>query len=225
MNECLDVLLDHLQRLKQRVHNHRSHQTAADAVVSIAKQEMQPAPPVRTADASFAPTIPMSPIKVPTRSHARMHSRSHSRQKSVPSTPGDISSLTALESVLSNLAISLPYLPSAGHGDQVRAISKVLAERTRKAQDVSRNAQESFESNVVAQIEDMKTAVQLLRDSVLAESAFGEVKLVDGDLEESIEVLGQEVEKLKAGLEKVHKERDTVVKSEKKEEIVSRWGR
>lgn len=103
------------------------------------------------------------------------------------------------------------------------SLAAALAERTAKADDVARNAQDSFEASAMAHLEDARRAVQLLRDSVLAESPFGEVRLVDAEIENSISVLAQEVDKVRDTLAGVDAKRGDG-KSEKREDLLRRWG-
>jgi hypothetical protein len=66
----------------------------------------------------------------------------------------------------------------------------------------------------------------MLRDSLLAESPFGQVRLVDPEIEDSIGVLDQELEKVRSRLEGVDVD---IVKARgrkgKRDEIIRRWGR
>lgn len=65
----------------------------------------------------------------------------------------------------------------------------------------------------------------MLRDSVLAESPWGAVRLVDEELEESVDVIRQElgdVEEWRASVEGDIKKATNG--NEKKEAILKRWG-
>lgn len=128
-----------------------------------------------------------------------------------------------MEAILRNLALTLPFEEDDTGEEQVAALARVLSERSSKADDVSRNAQESFETLAMSKLEDARLAIQMLRDSVLAESAFAEVKLVDPEIEGSIHVLGQEVEKVGEKLNIVDVKKGTG-KSDKKDELLRRWG-
>lgn len=128
-----------------------------------------------------------------------------------------------MEAILRNLALTLPFEEDDTSEEQVAALAKVLAERSIKADDVSKNAQESFEALTMSKLEDARLAIQLLRDSVLAESPFAEVKLVDPEIEGSIHFLGQEMEKVGEKLNGIDAKKGNG-KSEKKEEILRRWG-
>jgi hypothetical protein len=145
-----------------------------------------------------------------------------------------------LDTLLRTLALSLPPVPSSNPNSTaitfsddasssitgtgcVIALATALSDRTEKAQDVARNAQESFEGSAAAQLADARRAIQLLRDSVLAESPFGEVRLVDPEIEASIGVLGQEISKVREQVEGVDVSA-AKGRSEKRTEILKRWG-
>jgi hypothetical protein len=64
-----------------------------------------------------------------------------------------------------------------------------------------------------------------MRDSLLAESPFAQVNLVDGEIEGSIEILDQELDKVRQRLETIDAQLSTVKgRKSKRDEIISRWG-
>lgn len=127
-----------------------------------------------------------------------------------------------MEALLRSLALSLPPPEETTTREQASILAAALAERSVKVSDVAHNAQETFENGAASRLDDARLAMQLLRDSVLAESPFGEVKLADPEIEGSIHVLGQEVDKLREKLEAVNGKRG-LMKSVKKDEFVQRW--
>lgn len=129
-----------------------------------------------------------------------------------------------MEVLLRNLALTLPFTDESTSEEQVASLAQILAERRIKAEDVSRNAQESFEGAAISKLDDARLAIQMLRDSVLAENSFAEVKLVDPEIESSIHFLGREVENVKGQLDAADAKKGSG-KSEKKEEILQRWRR
>lgn len=129
------------------------------------------------------------------------------------------------------LAVPLDSTELPNGLDTVAALARSQEEREAKSRDMAYSAQESFERAAMAHLGDARRAVQLLRDSVLAESPFGdEVKLLDPEIEGSIVVLGQEVAKTK---ERVDEAEEIVAKgrarkhgaSEKQKEMLERWAR
>lgn len=141
------------------------------------------------------------------------------------------SDLPPLDQLLQTLALLLPQhdesTPRAANDKaQALALASALADRSEKTADVGRNVQESFESAASSQVYDTRRALQMVRDSVLAESPFGDVKLVDPEIEGSIDVLAQEVEKVRLRLAEVETGTSRARgRSIKRDELVARWGR
>lgn len=160
------------------------------------------------------------------------------RRRSSSGTGAPHADENPLEQLLRHLALGPAGDADADAGaaaptpqQRAAALASALADRTSKAADVARNAHESFEAAAVEQAADAALALQLLRDSLLAESPFGgggggRVTLADPETEASVEVLEQELEKAQVRLGGVDAE---LVKARgrkgKREEIVRRWGR
>ncbi|KAG6038597.1 hypothetical protein E4U41_004019 [Claviceps citrina] len=213
INECLTYLQERTARLHAHVESYKSYQAAAEAMAAAAKAELA----VDPAPASTAPNQPITPVS-PVRT----------RTKSPPR--GGIREESPLEILLNGLAVSLPSQEEEEEEEQtprarLEAMSQAVAQRGRKCDHVADAAQESLETAARAHLTDAKLAVQLLRDSLLAESPLGEVKLVDPDIERSILVLQQEVDKAKDQLRSLEGQGQSLVaRSVKKEEFVERWG-
>jgi len=108
---------------------------------------------------------------------------------------------------------------------QVGVLATALTDRTSKVADVASNVQESLEASATAQLKGSSSAFQLLRDSLFAETPFGHVRLVDPELEGSIQVLDQELEYVRTKLEKMDAE-VTLIRGRrgKQDELIRRWG-
>ncbi|KAK4143126.1 uncharacterized protein C8A04DRAFT_37678 [Dichotomopilus funicola] len=220
IHECLDYLIDRAQDLMARLDAFQSYKAAAGAVLDVANVELD----VRDSntEALLAPKSNLrqqdfiSPVKPKPKARPRYSVGAAGIAKEPP-----------LDEILRMLAISAPQdeEDSVGPEGQVKELASTLAMRRAKMQDVALNVQETFESVATKQLADGKLAIQLLRDSVLAESPYGDVRLVDPEIEGSIGVLSQELvnvdEKLKGvevGVEKL-KGRNV-----KRDEFISRWG-
>lgn len=138
-----------------------------------------------------------------------------------------------LQHLLGELAINVPEnddpaspKPAGTSQAQASYLSSTLTERLRNAAEVSRSVQSTFEDTSATYLSDARTALQLVRDSVLAESPYSEVHLVDPGIEVSIGVLSQEVHTVSSRLEGVERETAALARGRnlKKEEIISRWG-
>lgn len=175
-----------------------------------------------------------------------MRSRSHAEDAITPARPnrhqhsGTSHSDSPIGSLLRHLAIPLPSVgdSDSGHVDSAKgisALSRIRTDRSIKSCDMARNVQESLENVVAAHALDAGRTIQLLRDSVLAESSFGdELKHIDVEFEDSIIGLGQEVARANGRIEQIEAlrvlsgakgEGDGAVASEKQQEMLERWGR
>ncbi|KAF7556841.1 hypothetical protein G7Z17_g1178 [Cylindrodendrum hubeiense] len=217
INETLDYLLERIDLLEGRVVTLHSHQNATATIISKAKNEIST--PISPVSKPIKQVLPMSPIRKPApirrmRSNTDISGRGNRRSSGIQDEP-------AMEALLRNIALSLPPPEDSTTAEQAADLTQVIAERSEKADDVRRNAQETYEASTVSKLQDARLAIQLLRDSILAESPFGEVRLVDPEIESSIHVLSQEVEKVKEKLQTVDVKKG--VKSVKKDEFVQRW--
>ncbi|KAG5800168.1 hypothetical protein H9Q69_000750 [Fusarium xylarioides] len=221
VNECLDYLVERITLLTDRVETLKSHNAAASSIIATAKVE---------SSASLSPekkksiraAMPASPIRNPSPIRMRANTDGARRGNNNRRRSSGILDEPAIEALLRDLALSLPDAEEASIQDQVSALNKAFTERSGKTTDVVRNAQDSFETSVTSRLDDARLAIQLLRDSVLAESPFGEIKMVDPEFEGSIDVLGQEVDKVKEKLDGVVAKK-ALAKSVKKDEFVQRW--
>ncbi|CAK7271227.1 hypothetical protein SEPCBS57363_004507 [Sporothrix epigloea] len=106
-----------------------------------------------------------------------------------------------------------------------RFLQTVLAERSDKAYGVASNAQEAFETATTDSLTDARRALALARASVLAESPFGDVQLVDDEIDGSMTVMADEVARLRerrAALEMELGQLRTM-RSSRRDQIVKRW--
>ncbi|KAK4238988.1 hypothetical protein C8A03DRAFT_14622 [Achaetomium macrosporum] len=218
IHECLDYLLDRAQEVMARLKAFHEYQLAVDAVLDIAKPELTP-------DAAIA-----SPSKQKSVKEQEAVSPVRARPKQRPrhsSGAPELGSESPLEEILRTVAINLPPDEEAppDAAAQVKELSSILANRQAKVQDVARNVQVTFESAATKQVADGKLAIQLVRDSILAESPYGEVRLVDPEIEGSLAVLSQEL----ANIDNKLKEIDASVaklrgRNAKRDELIGRWG-
>ncbi|KAK3322818.1 hypothetical protein B0H66DRAFT_215478 [Apodospora peruviana] len=218
--DCLDYLLDNVHELSTRIGAVQAYQLAASALAGIARSEL-----------ATEVELPVKRERHPTVGTSPTHRRSLVNAASSPVRPqprprrrssGIGADDAPLDEILRSLALSLPQ--DADVQAQVKVLASSLTERRAKADDVARNVQHSFEGSAVKQIAGAKLAVQMVRDSLLAESPFGQVQLVDPEISGSIDVLSQELEDVRSRLERVDAGlAKTRGRSAKKEEFIRRW--
>lgn len=236
--DCLDHLQDRIGRVSDRVTSFKAHESAAGTIMasaraevsasvtsSITKRHTNSAPlssPARRSQPALADDM-MTPA--PRRGRANTKTRRRSSGGAFYDSP--------LETILSELAISLPGAEdddaniTASAQAKAAQLSKTLAERTQKAADVADSVQSTFEYAAITHLADARAALQVIRDSVLAESPYAEVHLVDPGIESSIGVLAQEVQNIASRLEGVEGEAAALARGRNvnRDEIISRWGR
>jgi len=228
MHDCLDYLLDRIREFSDRVEEFHAYQAAATSLADVARSELASQFEMPAKKEAAAGASPARRRKSSGHGNAVSPVRARPQQgRRRSSGVGTLGDGPPLEEILRSLAISLPQDDSepADLEGQVRFLATTIAERYAKAEDVGRNVQETFESATATQVADAKLAIQLVRDSILAESPFGEVRLVDPEIDGSIAVLAQELEKARSRLEGV----DAALakargKNAKRDEIISRWG-
>ncbi|KAF4456036.1 hypothetical protein F53441_1757 [Fusarium austroafricanum] len=221
VNECLDYLVERITLLTDRVETLKSHNAAASSIIATAKAESSASLSPEKKKALRA-AMPASPIRNPSPIRMRANTDGARRGNNSRRRSSGILDEPAIEALLRDLALSLPDAEDASIQDQVAALNKAFNDRSSKATDVMHGAQNSFETNVTSRLDDARLAIQLLRDSLLAESPYGEIKLVDPEFEGSIDVLSQEVDMVKEKLEGVVAKK-ALAKSVKKDEFVQRW--
>ncbi|CAK7565107.1 MAG: hypothetical protein SEPTF4163_003015 [Sporothrix epigloea] len=106
-----------------------------------------------------------------------------------------------------------------------RFLQTVLAERSEKAHGVASNAQEAFEAATTDSLTDARRALALARASVLAESPFGDVQLVDDEIDGSMAVMADEVARLRERRAALEMELGQLrkLRSSRRDQIVNRW--
>lgn len=198
----------------------KSHQVASASLIGTAKTALAApteAPPRRQqkqADPG-SPVRRASPVRRPRANTAK--SRAARRSSGLPDE-------TPLDTLLQNLAVYLPpeAEAEADGRSKIRALADVVSERAGRGEDMARGAQESFEAAATVYLDDVRRAVQMLKDSLLAETPYGRVQLEDADVRGSIDVLVHEVSKVRDGLQRA--EASKVGKSHKRDEMIQRWG-
>ncbi|KAK3295335.1 uncharacterized protein B0H64DRAFT_441756 [Chaetomium fimeti] len=220
VHDCLDYLIDRAQDMMARLDAFQAYQFAADAVLDVAKPELD----VQTQTAEASPARTKSAKQQNAMSPVRPQPKQRSRYSTgVPSIRHE----PPLEEILRTLAINLPHDDEVPDDlrEQVKSLASALDTRRAKMRDVALNVQNTFEGVAAKQVADGKLAIQLVRDSILAESSFGDARLMDPEIEGSIAVLSQELatvdEKLKDINDGVGKLKG---RNEKRDEFISRWG-
>ena len=244
--------MEHIALLAARIETAAAHHATAERLITAARTELAVPVPVATPSiAAQRHQKRLSTYGSPVRH--RMSSSTGGNHMRTMSCGGAIGSgamghrrrssgfgsglanVPPIEQLLESLSILLPEdtaAPTDGvdaadaTAANARFLHATLAERLAKADGVAANAQEAFEAASASHVADARRAVWMARESVLGESPYGQVHLVDPEIDGSIAVMAQEVERLRSHLGDVCKDIDRArrVRSAKREQMIARWG-
>ncbi|KAG9259113.1 uncharacterized protein F5Z01DRAFT_25837 [Emericellopsis atlantica] len=209
VNDCLDYLLGRTDLLCDRLEELGSHKAATASLLATAKEELSTStePPRRM--------TPEQPAASPVRPRAYTTKGGGRRRSS------GVFEEPPIDTLLQTLALYID--DDTSHQEQIQSLSKALADRSAKASDVAHSTHETFEATATKYLDDLQRAVQIVEDGVFAETSFGNVKLMDPEVEESIAFLSSETQQIKSRLDQCNTKKGDG-KSEKKEDMVRRWG-
>ncbi len=117
-------------------------------------------------------------------------------------------------------------LPAEGVSDNARieALEKTLFEKITRLESHTNSLQSTTETSISSHLLDAQNTLGLLQDSLLAETRYGKVRLIDPQLESDVSKFDQEVRDLQKDLEAV--ELNTLqAKNVHREQLVERWSR
>jgi len=117
-------------------------------------------------------------------------------------------------------------LPAEGVSDtaRVEALEKMLSERITRLESHANSLQSTAETSISSHLLDAQITLGLLRDSLLAETLYGKVRLIDPDVESDMSKFDHKVQDLQRSLEAV--ELHTLqAKNMNREQLVERWSR
>jgi hypothetical protein len=125
--------------------------------------------------------------------------------------------------ILRNLGISLPPDPS-GDRNIAAAFQDVLTDRMMKLNGHAKSLQEVSESSVGSHLHDSQVTLQLLMESLLSETPYKSVNLLDTEVLEAMGNLERGVEEVKRDVAVVNldhlRERNV-----RRDDLVERWAR
>ncbi|KAF4636224.1 hypothetical protein G7Y89_g1879 [Cudoniella acicularis] len=224
IHKCLIFLVTRIETFLARTKESQIHKMALNFVLSSARQELSRVEEVSPLSSKNA----ASPSNKPNTQRRRTSSSNQSpiRARNARRRSSGIfenEDVDPEQQLARNLGISLPTEPIS---DAARAemLEKTLADRVLKLDIHANSLQQTTELAISSHLLDANLTLQLLQDSLLAETMHGKVRLLDPDIESSVTMFEQEIEDLEAALEGV----DLGLLSErnvKREEIVGRWSR
>ena len=202
----------------ERAEESQCHKMALRFVLDSAKKELaRTEPPVNK---------PVSPVR-PNTQRRRTSSTSKSpikprnvRRRSSGHMDDDVE---PEEQLARHLGINLPA-ESASESSRIDHFERILLDRKEKLGIHATSLESTTESAVSSHLSDAHITFQLLQDSLLAESLYHRVQLLDPEIESSVETFEQDVQYVQKSLEEIDLQQ-LQTKNVHRDQIIERWSR
>ncbi|PBP17858.1 hypothetical protein BUE80_DR011371 [Diplocarpon rosae] len=219
IHDCMIFLVNRIETFLHRAEESQCHKMALQAVLNSAKKELS----------QHSETSPTTKIGSPTRPSPQVKrnvsgSESNSRVRNSRRSSGTFDEDIAPEQQLArNLGVALP---SEVVPDQARAglLERMLAEKTARLEGHAASLQSTTESSISSHLHDARMTLELLHDSLVAESPYGRVHLLDPELHSSVLKFEQDLQDLQTELETVDLH-NLQAKNIHREQLIERWSR
>jgi hypothetical protein len=122
-----------------------------------------------------------------------------------------------------SLGLSLPA-DGASDSERVEVLESILFDRIGRLEGHATNLQTSTENSIASHLVDAHLTLELLHDSLLAQSLYGKVHLVEPSIETSIANLEQEIQSIQESLDGVDLH-SLQSKNVRRDQFVQRWSR
>ncbi|CAG8983956.1 hypothetical protein HYALB_00008816 [Hymenoscyphus albidus] len=216
IHQCLTFLVSRLEAFLERAEEDQCHRMALKVVLDTAKTELSrvvDSPPPPTPSKSFTHERRTS-LGVP-----GIKTR-NSRRRLCGTEDEDID---PEQQLARNLGITLPA-DTATDQERVKGLEHILTDRITKLDIHSSSLQTTTESSISSHLLDSQLTLQLLQDSLLAETLYHKVRLLDADIESSVSMFQQEIVDLQGSLDDIDLQQ-LLAKNVNREQIIERWWR
>jgi hypothetical protein len=125
--------------------------------------------------------------------------------------------------ILRNLGVSMPSEPT-NERNIAATLQDVLTDRAMKLNGHAKSLQEVSEASIGSHLHDSQVTLQLLMESLLSETQYKSVSLVDEEIQEAIGKLEKGVEEIKREAEAVNLD-SFREKNVRRDDLAERWAR
>lgn len=194
MSQCLTFISTRLSKFQTLTNELRSHQTALTHLTHLIQKEVLPSNENETT--TTKPTEQSKPPRQRSKGNVNQRSsRDYSPQKRRSAALGtvDYEDLSPPHVLLRTLGITLPSPSTAQSPSSTShpapAISTHLRTRSTQLQTHQQTLSSTLESSISSHIQEQRMTLQLLRDSLMSETRWNGVRLVEREVEEAVRML------------------------------------
>jgi len=188
-------------------------------MLDTAKKEL-PVPEISSASKTVIPTKPNSQRRRKSSSSRSPVRLRNTRRRSSGHADDDAD---PEQQLLRNLGLALPTapIPIESH---VETLERALSERVSRLEEHAKSLQSTTESSISSHLLDAHITLQLLKNSLLAQSPYNEVQLVESEVESRLSLFEQDIQALQKRLEAVDLQK-LQSKNVHRDALIERWSR
>jgi len=210
--------VNRIETFLERAEEIQCHKMAVEHVVESTKKELSR---VRPSSASK----PTSPAKSNTQRRRKSSgSQSPLKVRSIRRrSSGHDEDIEPEQQLARNLGIALPA-EDLSEILRVEALDKMLFERIGRLENHATSLQSTTETSISSHLLDAHTTLDLLQDSLLAETLYRKVRFLDPEIESSVASFEQDVQELQKSLDAVDLH-SLQARNMHREQLIERWSR
>ncbi|KAH7416882.1 hypothetical protein BKA64DRAFT_691421 [Cadophora sp. MPI-SDFR-AT-0126] len=218
IHDCMIFLVNRIETFLERAEENQCYKMALRFVLDSANEELsrsEPTPAVQ----------PSSPTR-PNTQRRRKSSSSQStlRVRTTRRSSGHLDEdIEPEEQLARNLGVALPAEAVSDH-ERANILRRTLAERMTRLEGHAASLQSTTEHSISSHLLDARMTLGLLHDSLLSESLYRKVQLLDPKLEASVTDFEQDVQRLQDDLEAVNLH-SLQARNVHREQLIERWSR
>ncbi|KAL2064073.1 hypothetical protein VTL71DRAFT_4567 [Oculimacula yallundae] len=218
IHDCMIFLVNRIETFLERAEESQCHKMALQAVLESAKKELSKPDNTPIANTSS----PARPITQRRRKSSTTQSTLKVRNTRRSSGHFD-EDIEPEQQLARTLGIILPAEVVSDH-ERANLLEHMLAERLTRLENHATSLQSTSESSISSHLLDARMTLGLLHDSLLSESLYRKVQLLDPKLEADVEDFEHDVHRLQDDLEGVDLH-SLQARNVHREQLIERWSR
>ncbi|PVH81258.1 hypothetical protein DL98DRAFT_490263 [Cadophora sp. DSE1049] len=218
IHDCMIFLVNRIETFLERAEESQCHKMALKAVLDSANKEL-----------SRSESTPVVKPSSPTRPNTQRRRKSSSSQSTLRVRNTRRSSghfdedIEPEQQLARNLGVTLPAEGVSDH-ERANLLERMLTERMTRLEGHAASLQSTTESSISSHLLDARMTLGLLHDSLLSESLYHKVQLLDPTLEAAVNEFEHDVQELQDDLEAVDLH-SLQARNVHREQLIERWSR
>lgn len=215
MRDCLQYLVERTEILVRHTQEHQCHKMALQYMLEEAKKELQRSE-IKSPNIKLTSARPSAQRAKSSGATSPVRRRATRRRSSGPIDD----EIEPEQQLLRNLGISLP--DAASDRSRIDALERAFLDRANKLDGHAHSLQSTIETSISSHLLDAHVTLHILRNSLLAQSPYNSISLLDPEVESSLSTLENDIQQLQEKLEQVDLQK-LQARNVHREQFVERW--